>query len=84
MIRSIYTLGLLALLPALAQAQSPVFSKTTKGTPDIKSIQALGFAPGALLIGDGRGGSGLRRQGCQPASREVDRLRIARPQGQVG
>ena len=56
MIRISYTLGLLALLvPALAQAQSPVFSTTTKGTPDIKSIDAVGFAPGALLIGDGRG-----------------------------
>ena len=36
-------------------AQSPVFQSTTKGTPDIKSIDAVGFAPGALLIGDGRG-----------------------------
>jgi hypothetical protein len=55
--RTSCTLGLLALLvPALAQAQTPVFSSTTKGTPDIKSIEALGFAPGALLIGDGKGG----------------------------
>jgi len=57
MIRTRYTLGLLALLvPALAQAQTPVFSSTTKGTPEIKSIEALGFAPGALLIGDSKGG----------------------------
>jgi len=56
MIRIRYTLALLALLlPAFAQAQSPVFTSTTKGTPDIKSINAIGFAPGALLIGDGRG-----------------------------
>ena len=58
MIRSCYALalGLCALLvPAMAQAQSPVFSSTTKGTPDIKSIDAVGFAPGALLIGDGKG-----------------------------
>jgi hypothetical protein len=51
-----YALGLTALLvPALAQAQDTVFSKTTKGTPAIKSIEAVAFAPGALLIGDGRG-----------------------------
>lgn len=53
--RCVLTLAAAMLLPALAQAQS-VLGKTATGNPGIKSIQAIGVAPGALLIGDGAGG----------------------------
>src|SRR5262249_28289572 len=55
MIRSLFSLAVLALVPALALAQSPTFDKTTKGTPEVKSIDAIAFGPGALLIGDSKG-----------------------------
>lgn len=55
MLRLFASLALAAALcsPALAQE---VFKQTTKGTPEVGSIDVLGFAPqGVLLIGDGRG-----------------------------
>lgn len=46
--------GAALLSPVAVQAR--VFSKTTTGKPDIKSINVIGFAPeGVLLIGDGAG-----------------------------
>jgi len=50
--------GLLVLgLSTLSvHADSPLLAKAVKGTPEIKSLQTLTFAPGGvLLIGDGRG-----------------------------
>jgi hypothetical protein len=48
-------LGLLAWT-APARAQGPVLKATATGDPQIKSIEAIAFAPqGVLLIGDGKG-----------------------------
>jgi hypothetical protein len=48
-------LGLLAWA-APAHAQNPVLKATASGDPQVKSIQAISFAPqGVLLIGDGKG-----------------------------
>ena len=46
--------ALLAATPALADSE--VMATTVKGDPGLKSIEALSFAPGGiLLVGDGRG-----------------------------
>jgi len=43
-------------LAAAAQAHSPLLKDATTGNPQIKSIEALTFGPGGLLlIGDGKG-----------------------------
>jgi len=47
--------GLLAAAAAPA-AEAPLFKSSTTGTPTLKSIEVIRFAPqGVLLIGDGRG-----------------------------
>src|SRR5437016_3408221 len=39
-----------------SSAQAKVFETSAHGTPDVKSIEVIGFGPeGTLLIGDGRG-----------------------------
>jgi hypothetical protein len=56
MYRGMLGLTCVALALAAASAEGRVFNKTTTGQPDIRSIQALGFAPeGVLLVGDGAG-----------------------------
>lgn len=48
-------LGLLCL-PLAVQAQTNVLKNTVTGNPEIKSIEAISFAPGGvLLIGDSKG-----------------------------
>src|SRR5262249_50800161 len=46
----------LLALAAPAHGQGTVLKSTTTGDPQVQSIEALGFAPGGvLLIGDSRG-----------------------------
>ncbi len=53
--RYLLALSLVAGLLA-ASAEAKVLDKTVSGKPELKSINALGFAPeGVLLIGDGTG-----------------------------
>jgi hypothetical protein len=54
-VRFVLALSLVGGLLA-ASADAAVLNKTTTGKPDLKSINAIGFAPeGVLLIGDGVG-----------------------------
>lgn len=56
MYRGMLVLTCAALALSAASAEARVFNKTATGQPDIRSIQALGFAPeGVLLVGDGAG-----------------------------
>jgi len=46
----------MALTTVNSQAQNPVLRDAAAGKPNLKSIDAIGFAPdGVLLIGDGKG-----------------------------
>lgn len=55
MFRQIVTGCVLALVAPALTFGADALGKTTKGKPEIKSIEAVSFGPGVLLIGDGRG-----------------------------
>jgi hypothetical protein len=53
---AIITALVFAVATASASAQTTVLKDPTQGTPQLKSIEAIGFAPGGiLLVGDGKG-----------------------------
>jgi hypothetical protein len=53
---AVLTALVFAFATASASAQSTVMKDPTQGTPQLKSIEAIGFAPGGiLLVGDGKG-----------------------------
>jgi hypothetical protein len=53
---AILTALVLGLTAATASAQTTVLKDPATGTPELKSIEAIGFAPGGiLLVGDGKG-----------------------------